>query len=151
MIIVADKRNTHKTTKAIELAFATNSLLIVANRDLVSFTERHSIEMKCPVHVVSAESFLKNSNIGRYQGENIRTVVVDDLDRILRDLFGVEVLMATTNGMVANMESDNEESWQKSALNKINKDCPSTIEMKSEPSKEWKDGMLNAFTKTEKI
>lgn len=101
MIIYANSRKSGKTTKAIKLAAATHSLLIVQNREMVRCVERQSREMNYPVQAVSAEEFFDPRN--RYGREKV-SVVIDELDNVLTSLFRCEVIMATTTGCTANID-----------------------------------------------
>ncbi|WP_291636499.1 hypothetical protein [Clostridium sp.] len=101
MIIYANSRKSGKTTEAIKLAASTHSLLIVPNQDMVHFAERQAREMNYPVHVMSAKNYFNPRNAGRCKDERI---VIDELDSVLRSLFGCEVIMATTTGCTADIE-----------------------------------------------
>lgn len=97
MIIYANSRQSGKSTKAIKLAASTQSVLVVPNQDMVYFAERQAREMNYQVQVVSAKSYFNPRNMGRFKGERI---VVDELDSVLKSLFGCEVIMATTTGFI---------------------------------------------------
>jgi len=110
MIIYAGNRRSAKTTKAIELAYSTDSLLIVANDTSVKATFDQSVAMKCPISVVSANSYFKSDEFNRhrrYGGLETRNVIIDDLDIILNKLFGCNVVMATTKGCNADINIRN--------------------------------------------
>lgn len=95
MIIYANSRKSGKTTEAIKLAASTHSVLVVANREMAHFVERQAEKMNYPVQAVSAEDFFNPRN--RYGREKV-SVVIDELDIVLRNLFKCEVIMATTTG-----------------------------------------------------
>jgi len=101
MIIYANSRNSGKTSRAIKLAASTRSVLIVPNQDMVEFTERQAREMNYQVQVLIAKRYFDPRNMGRFKGERI---VIDELDSVLRSLFGCEVIMATTTGCTADIE-----------------------------------------------
>lgn len=101
MIIYANSRKSGKTTEAIKLAASTHSLLIEPNQDMAHFAERQAREMNYPVQVVSARSYFDSRHMGRFKGERI---VIDELDSVLRSVFGCEVIMATTTGCIADIE-----------------------------------------------
>ena len=101
MIIYANSRKSGKTIKAIKLAASTQSILIEPNQDMAMFAERQAMEMGYPVRVISARNYFNPRSMGRCKGERI---VIDELDSVLRSIFGCEVIMATTTGYTEDIE-----------------------------------------------
>lgn len=101
MIIYANSRKSGKTTEAIKLAASTHSVLVVANREMARLVERQSREMNYPVRVISAEDFFNPKN---RDGREKESVVIDELDIVLRKLFRCEVIMATTTGCISEIK-----------------------------------------------
>ena len=101
MIIYANSRRSRKTTEAIKLAASTSSMLIVPTRNMVHMIEMQARKMNYPVQVMSAEEYFDPRNRFRGKGDQI---VIDELDSVLRSIFGCEVIMATTTGCIADIE-----------------------------------------------
>lgn len=101
MIIYANSRKSRKTTEAIKLAASTHSVLIVANEDMARFAERQAREMNYPILAMSAKKYF---NTRKDHGGKWETVVIDELDSVLRSVFGCKVIMATTTGCKVDIE-----------------------------------------------
>lgn len=103
MIIYANSRQSGKTTRAIKLASSTGSVLLVPNKVMASYTKRYADELGYPVEVITYKDLQKSL---RYGGKFLKgtKVVIDELDMVLRDLFGLDVIMATTTG--TNLDGD---------------------------------------------
>jgi hypothetical protein len=97
MIIYANSRQSGKTTRAIRMASSTGSVLLVPNKAMASYTKRYADELGYPVEIITYKDLQKNI---RYGGKFLKgtKVVIDELDMVLRELFGVDVIMATTTG-----------------------------------------------------
>ena len=107
MILVTGRR-TGKTTQAIKMASATQSILVVANPDMVVFTEHLARDLNCPVQIVGAEQYFKH-----YEGTKKRSrIVIDDLEMVLSKAFGADVIMATGNGMTGHFIQDDKKPNQ---------------------------------------
>lgn len=102
MIIFANSRVSGKTTEAIKLASSTHSILIVPTEDVAKMVERMAREMNYPVNVASARRYFK-SCYGHKTFRGNDRIVIDELDWVLREIFGCEVIMATTTGMTAEL------------------------------------------------
>lgn len=94
-------RRTDKTTMAIRIASAMGVPLLVADNNRAMFVEQMSRELNLPVRVFRADDMRTN----RYRGEHC-PIVIDDVDAVLRNLFGVEVLLATSTGEEAQLDLD---------------------------------------------
>lgn len=101
MIIYANSRGSEKTANAIKMAASTNSVLVVS-QERVDVIEKQAIEMGYPIHVISAKQYFNRRN--ERGCRDCERIVIDDIDTVLRNLFGCEVVMATTIGCVANIE-----------------------------------------------
>ncbi len=97
MIIISDSRVSGKTTEAIKLASATRSVLVVPTGDVARMTRRHADEMKFPVEVYPAREYFEKV-YRRNPIYGTRPVIIDELDWVLREVFGAKVIMATTTG-----------------------------------------------------
>lgn len=94
-MLYVNLRRTDKTTKALRIASAMGVPLLVADNRRAMFVEQMSRELGLPVRVFTADDMRPARHWGR--GEYC-PIVIDDVDAVLRNLFGVEVLLATSTG-----------------------------------------------------
>jgi hypothetical protein len=81
MIIELLGRGMGKTAKAVELANKTGSYLIVANGVLAREIAKN---YKCDRYPVTIQEFMNN----KLKGSFVESVVIDDADLILQQIFG---------------------------------------------------------------
>lgn len=93
MIIHAGSRYSGKTTKAIIMAASTKSLLLTPNSTMADYIRKTANDMGYHVETVSIQHYLEYKQ--HYRG---RKLVIDELDTVLREAFGGDVIMATTTG-----------------------------------------------------
>lgn len=102
MIIFANSRRSGKTSEAIKLAASTHSLLIVPQQTMADCVEMQAREMGYPVKVVNARYYFDKRKFGGFkEGDRI---VIDELDMVLKEIFGCDVIMATTTGCNADID-----------------------------------------------
>lgn len=102
MIIFANSRRSGKTSEAIKLAASTHSLLIVPQQMMADCVEMQAREMGYPVEVVSAKYYFDKMKFGGLRRDD--RIVIDELDTVLREIFGCDVIMATTTGFTSNID-----------------------------------------------
>lgn len=104
MIIMSDTRKSGKTTNAIKMACATKSVLIVPSGAVEECVRRQARALGYPVNVCVARNYFKDvlHRGGVRRGER---VVIDELDSVLRELFGCEIILATTTGVMIQAEN----------------------------------------------
>jgi len=101
-VLYVKLRRTDKTTKALRIASSMGVPLLVADNNRAMIIERMSKELKLPVNVLRANNMRPDS----YRGRERCPIVIDDVDAVLRNLFGVEVLLATSTGEEAQLDFD---------------------------------------------
>lgn len=95
-------RRTDKTTKALRIASSMGVPLLVADNNKAMIIEHMSRELNLPVNVLRADNMRPDG----YRGRERCPIVIDDVDAVLRNLFGVEVLLATSTGEEAQFDFD---------------------------------------------
>lgn len=93
MLIHAGSRKSGKTEKAIIMANSTKSLLIVQSSVMADYVKKMAQKMGYFVDVISVKEYFNNP--GFYKN---RTLVIDEIDIVLKEVFGTNVVMATTTG-----------------------------------------------------
>lgn len=106
MIIYANSRGSEKTANAIKMASSTHSVLVVVNQDAADQIKVLANEMGYPVDVITMSRYFDPRRMGRPVDERI---IIDDLDIVLRQLFGCEVIMATTTGCKVDIDIKDED------------------------------------------
>lgn len=103
MIIISKGRANGKTTEAIKLASSTGSLLVVRTDIMKHIVEGMARDMKYPVDVCTAEEYFGH-NFKQPRGQYRERIVIDDLEAVLREVFGCDIIMATTMGFPVTMK-----------------------------------------------
>lgn len=104
MIITSGGRQSGKTRRAIQYASDMDGILVVPYMDMAKTAQLQAEIMKRKIEICAATELANSHEIRSKYGS--RSVVIDELEMVLREIFGVDVVMATTSAEVEALSSD---------------------------------------------
>ncbi len=99
-MLYVNSRNTDKTTIAIKIAHEMKIPVLAANKMRADIIKERSEYLKLPVTVLYPDKLTRLSKDGL--GTKTKQVVIDDVDAVMKSMFGIDVVLATSRG--ENME-----------------------------------------------
>jgi hypothetical protein len=97
MIIHTGGRANGKTVRLIMTAAVTKAPIITTNRSQAKLIEELSIKIGYPVNAYPVKEF------GKLQGHNHEHVAIDELDSVLKEIWGVDIVAASVYGITDDM------------------------------------------------